>query len=497
MQNDTSKSYKDILKTTQIIGFSQIFRILTSVVSTKFAAIFLGPIGVGLVGLITNTIGIIQSVTSFGINVSGVKEVAKSYTGEINPEFSKTILILQRWSIVIGIFGMLVTIVFSRQLSEWTLGSPDKYYWFLLLSVNFIFSSLAETRYAIMRGMRKVKEVAKSTVIASILTSISSIAVYYILGVNGIIPLLIITGIIQFSVYYYYTKEIQSRNTIVSTLEVKHRIKTLVQLGFLLSINVIFGQICNFILKFYLQHYGQTPFDLGVFQASSVLLVSYVGMIFTAMGTDFYPGLTMISYDNKKVKELVNHQIEIALLLITPAILLLYTFSPLVIQLLYSKAFSNVSLILKAGCFAVILKGITWPLAYIILAKSENKLYFFQEIMGDIFLILFGIIFYNYFGLVGLGIASSVSYLIYGVYIYWLTRVKFDFKFSKGSKRIISVCLLLGITASSATFIWSNYSLSIALLILTVLSIWFSYVELQRRVDLNAYLKKIKAKFSK
>ena len=64
------------------------------------------------------------------------------------------------------------------------------------------------------------------------------------------------------------------------------------KMGFLLSINVIFGQICSYLIKLYLNGSGSSAEILGLFEVSSVILISYVGLIFNAMGTDFYPRIT-------------------------------------------------------------------------------------------------------------------------------------------------------------------------------------------------------------
>ena len=133
------------------------------------------------------------------------------------------------------------------------------------------------------------------------------------------------------------------------------------------------------------------------------------------MGNDFYPRLTSTIEDNVKVKQLVNNQIEVALLLVVPAIVALYLGAPLLIDLLYTKEFVGVLPILKAGLFSVIIKAVIWPLSFIILSKGDNKQYFKQELFGDFMNIFLTILFYKYWGLLGIGLASVINFSIYGV----------------------------------------------------------------------------------
>ena len=172
---------------------------------------------------------------------------------------------------------------------------------------------------------------------------------------------------------------------------------------------------------------GTSSNVIGYFEVSSVILINYLGLIFNAMSFDFFPKLSSISKDNVAIKKLVNNQIEIAIILVTPAVILLYLAGPLFIQLLYSKAFLNSFLILKIALFSVILKSVIFPLGYIVLAKGDKKLFFKQALLSDSLNLFFSIVLYKYYGLIGLGVAYVLNYAIYGVYIYYVTNKYYDF----------------------------------------------------------------------
>lgn len=134
MEIEKKESHKTILKTTGVFGFAQLLKILVGLVSSKFVALFLGTTGIGVVGLLQNTLTIITSLTGFGINISGVRMVALSYSENNQREFSKTILTLKRWSILTGLLGVLLTLILAKPLSIWTFGSSDYVNWFFILS---------------------------------------------------------------------------------------------------------------------------------------------------------------------------------------------------------------------------------------------------------------------------------------------------------------------------------------------------------------------------
>lgn len=466
-------------------------------VGSKFIAIFLGTTGIGIVGLLQNTLAIISSVTGFGIQISGVRMVALAHSADDQEEFSKTILVLQRASIATGILGIILTLVLAKPLSIWTFDSSEHSNWFYILSINFIFSSLAISKMAILQGTRSMKAIALSTVVYAVLVTSISIPIYYYFRLEGIVAVLVLSAILNYLVNWFFVKKIKIVPVSLTLKETIVRSKELIQLGFLLSINVIFGHITAYLLKLYFNNQYANESVLGLYVVASTLLITYVGMIFSAMSTDFYPRLTAVQKDHFKIKEMVNDQIEIALLLITPLILLFYFLAPLIVQLLYSKAFLGVVLILKFALFAIIVKAIIWPLAFIILAKGEKKLYFKQEFVSDSMNIGFTILCYNYFGLVGIGLAMVLNYGLYGIYIYKITQSKFQFSFRKNTLRIIITSLLLGGLSAITVFVFDYTVVYFIMPFVCLISFYYSYVELSSRINVQSYFLKFKNKWKK
>lgn len=472
-------------------------KILVGIISAKFVAIFLGTTGIGLVGLLQNTLAIISSITGFGINISGVRMVTLANAEENHQEFSKTVLVLKRASITTGILGVFLTLILAKPLSIWTFGSTEYTNWFLVLSINFIFSSLAINKMALLQGTRSMKEIAVSTVVYAVLVTAVTLPIYYFFKMEGIVAVLILTAVLNYVVNWFFARKISVVPVSVGIKETILRSKEMIQLGFLLSINVIFGQITSYLLKLYFNFQHATESVLGLYVVATTLLLTYVGMVFSAMSTDFYPRLTQVQTDNNKVKEMVNDQIEVALLLLTPLVVIFYFLAPFLITILYSDDFLGVVLILKWALLAIIIKAIIWPLAFIILAKGEKKLYFKQEILGDAMNIIFTIIGYYYFGLIGIGLAMVFNYSVYGIYVFLVVKKKFNFNFRKNTTALMIKSLFLGIAAASTVTFLDYPNGYVILAVLSILSIYFSYFELNKRIDLKSFTRRLKMKFKK
>ncbi|MEY2702043.1 MAG: hypothetical protein RLY43_676, partial [Bacteroidota bacterium] len=123
------------------------------------------------------------------------------------------------------------------------------------------------------------------------------------------------------------------------------------------------------------------------------------------------------------------------------------------------------------------------PLGYIILAKGNKKQFFKQELLGDFLNVTLSILFYNYFGLEGLGLAYVLHYAIYALYVYFVVNKSYAFQFESALKKLMIVNVNLGMGAALAVFFLPHYHYFIGVLV--IFSVVYSYRALQQRVDLK------------
>src|SRR6185312_402522 len=64
-------SYRQILKSSALLGGSQSLNILIGIVRTKAMALFLGPAGFGVVGLYNSIVDLTQNIAGMGVNSCG------------------------------------------------------------------------------------------------------------------------------------------------------------------------------------------------------------------------------------------------------------------------------------------------------------------------------------------------------------------------------------------------------------------------------------------
>lgn len=494
MSLEINKSYRSIMKATGVFGMMQVFRTIISIVSSKVVAIYLGPIGIGLVSLLTNTVSIISAITSFEFLTVATREVALASSAEDQSKLSKTISLLQKMAIVIGVLGAIITLLFSSYLSKLTFGDDSKQHWFQILSLYFLIVSFTNTRMAILQGVNKIRALAICNIVAAFFIAIGTIIIYYYLRIEGIIWVMMYSSIVLLLVTLYFTRQYKIKVLPFNFKEFYTESSPIFKFGFFMSVNLILGQIAHFCIKLYLNDNGASTQVLGYYEVSSVILINYLGLIFNAMAYDFYPKLTALSLDNIKVKQLVNHQIEIALILVTPAIIALYLLAPFIIEILYTKEFLSTFVILKFALFSVILKAIVFPIGYIILVKGDKKIFFKQALFSDILNFVFSIVLYKYYGLLGLGLAYLLNYLFYLIYVYNIAKKNYEFSFSSSCKKLIFISCILGVFAINAIYFLESFYANSLIIILIIVSIIHSYKALNDRINIKDIFNKRRKK---
>ena len=57
---------------------------------------------------------------------------------------------------------------------------------------------------------------------------------------------------------------------------------------------------------------------MGLYNAGYMITLTYAGMVFSAMESDYFPRLSGVNQDIKATNETVNKQMEVSLLLLSP-----------------------------------------------------------------------------------------------------------------------------------------------------------------------------------
>jgi len=135
--------------------------------------------------------------------------------------------------------------------------------------------------------------------------------------------------------------------------------------------------------------------------------------------------------------------------------------APEVITLLYSAEFQSAADILRWQILGDVLKVMSFPLGYLLLARGAGKSFILAECLGVGFFVLVTWIGLPLTGVTAAGIGFLAMYLVYLPIVWWLAMRSSGFRWSIA---VLRYCIALSL-ASLCTFWISQYNPSAAALL--------------------------------
>jgi len=487
---ENKNSYRQVMKATSLFGGVQVFNILISLVRSKVIALLIGTTGMGIAGLLASTMGLINGLTNFGLERSAVKDISIANNDSDQDKVSRTISILKRLVWFTVTLGVIIMIVAAPLLSEFAFGNKEYTVSFRWISIALLFKQLASSQLAILQGLRKLQSLAKANLLGNFLGLLITLPLYYYYRIDAIVPAIIIATFISFAFTLYYTDKAVVDHVKISNKDAVKEGKSMIHLGFMLSLSSMITLLVAYIIQIYISKVGGVD-EVGLYTAGFLILNSYVGIIFNAMGTDYFPRLAAISDEIIKIRKAVFEQALIAVLLISPIIVIFLTFAPLIITILYSKEFLPIVGMVSWGILGMLFKAVSWSMGYVIIAKGDSKVFIKTAIGFNAILLIFNALGYYYGGLEGLGISFFIYYIIHYISIRIITYYRYNFYFEKGFYPIFIFSILLCLTTFLLSYI-SNpilmYSLMIAIIIF---STGYSYYQLDKKMNIKEFIRSL------
>jgi len=483
--------YRQIFKSTSLFGGAQVFIILISIIRSKFIALLIGPLGIGIVGLLNSTLTFITALTNFGLERSSVKNIAAANSSGNTTRIGLVVAVLRRLVWITGILGALITFFFSTFLSELTFGNNDYNWAFMLLSVTLLLNQISAGQGVVLRGMHQLKYLAKSSLLGATSGLIISVPIYYIWGLNGIVPAIIISSVLSLFLTFYYSRKVYIDSVKVSRRDLFSEGKDMMSMGIMLSLSSLLVLGESYLIRIYIRLIGSIE-DVGFYAAGFAIVNTYFGVIFTALTTDYYPKLAGIVNDNKKAILLMNQQSEMTVLIISPLLVAFLVFINVIVVILYSQEFLPISeMILWAG-LGIFFKAASWALGVIFISNGDVKTLFWSEFSATSVMFVLNLLGYKYLGLEGLGVSFFIAYIYAYIQTFLIVKFKYSFYYSREFYKIYIFHLVLGTIGFLIVKINEepmNYYLGIVVILI---SFGYSIIELDKRIDLKGIIKKYK-----
>ncbi|MDE7455270.1 MAG: oligosaccharide flippase family protein [Prevotella sp.] len=407
MKEERDDSYGHVLKYTSIFGGVQGLNILIGLVRNKVVALLLGPSGMGLASLFQTTVNFISQTTNLGISFSAVRNVSELFDTGDAERVNHFVKVVRAWALLTGLVGMLLCILVGPLLSSLTFSWGDHTLHFVLLSPLVALLAVTGGETAILKGARRLRSLAAIQVYNVLIALVVTIPIYYFFGQSGIVPVMVLMGLAALLLtvrcsYRLYPLQLTGAKGVLGEG------MGMVRLGVAFTLAGVLGSGADFVIRSYLNNIAGLEI-VGLYNTGYMMTMTYAGLIFTAMETDFFPRLSAVNTDWGSCNEIVNKQIEVSLLLLSPMLVAAQFAVPYVIPILFSSKFLPVVDMMRILFLALYLRAVKLPIAYLPLAKGDSLSYLFLEAVYDVAVVLLVIWGYTWWGLTGTGVAITLT----------------------------------------------------------------------------------------
>lgn len=409
-------SHRDILRSSAIIGGASVLNIALGLARLKAAALLLGPAGVGLIGLFQNLLTAAAALVSLGFGTVGTRQIAEANGRGDGRELASARRALMDGSLILGIVGAALMWALRQRIASWVLDDPrqaDAVGW---LSIGLVLSVVFGAQQALLTGMRRIADVAWASVLSAVLATLLAVGALILWGANGVIAFVVATPIAAVVFGSLFVARLPRLTDKPGPGALAAQWRTMARLGFAFTVAGLATTGGQLVARTLIQR-GLGPAELGMFQASWMISMTYIGFVLQAMGTDYYPRVAAATDRPDVMNRLANEQTEVALLLGGSALLGTLGLAPWIIQLLYSSAFADAATILRWQILGDLFKVASWPLGFILLALGAGRAYMVCEVGAIIVFVAL-----TFLLLPPLGVeAGGVAFL--GMYAFYLPAV--------------------------------------------------------------------------
>lgn len=480
-------SYTSILKATSLFGGVQAFKAFIGIISTKVVALLLGPEGVGISTLLSSGLDVVGGFTSLGITKSSVRDIAEADASGDRNRVDSTVSAVRRMVFLTGLLGMLAVLMLCRPLSLLSFGNYSYAVSFAILSVVMLISQLSEGQSSLLQGFRRLKELAAVSVTSSVVSLLITTPLYWWLGVDGIVPASIAASLSVLLINHYFVRRIRIRHIRMTWKETFYKARVILNMGVAFSVAAILAKASAFALKSFMSAFGGTE-SVGLYSAGCSIGSACVGMIFAAIGKDFFPRLSAASSNTEESFRIVNRQGEIATIILLPLIVLRLFFSPLIIKMFFAPGFVLASEYSIWAASGDIFKLASFLIVYQMIARGDSKYYIINEVVAVAYSLLLDMLFFCLFGLEGLGVSYTLGCFLYALQVYIVTHKRYGYTISKEYFRILIPYTCISFACLGLSAFFSGSALWIIGGLLTALCCVIAIRDLDVRIGLREKL---------
>lgn len=431
-KNVQQGSYARTVKYLGIFGGAQGVSMLLNLVRNKVTSVLLGVSGLSLIAIFNRTIQMFSDCTGLSLSFSAIRTVADAYENCDAQRVERCVRVVRSVAFLTGVVGMLLMLCVTPFISEWIFGDNHAYYLprFLMLAPVVFFMAVSNGELAILRGIKQLNKVAVYTFATALISLVVAVPLYYIMGVGGIFPTILLAAFLQMGVLLYFSCPLYRYRVSPFSPSLLREGRDMVKLGAGYIYASILASCAMWLICAMLSDIGDGE-TAGLFTAGLAMVTMLPGVLFAALDSDYYPRLSGVAGRVSVRNSMINEQVEVQLLIQSPALMAFMVAMPVLIPLLYKSAFSPAVVMAQVAMLGMFMRTMTFPISFLPLAQSDSLLFLGLESVYNVLLVALVLLGYDAAGMLGVGVGIALTHLVDFIIVYAAARLKYGFTLSR------------------------------------------------------------------
>lgn len=412
-----------VLKYTGVFGGIQGINILMGVVRNRLASEFLGVAGFGLIGLYTSVTELVNNCSNCGIPISSVQHISELFEEGDDAQIRAFVRVVRTWCLWSALLAALICLTMAAVKGDMHIA---------LLVPMCMSLIITGGEISILKGLRRLKRVAVISLLAAVTTFSLAVPIFWTMGVRGIILSLNATAVVIMIIHLCFSTPLYHWQASPFSRDIFRAGIPLLRIGIPYVLTGGVGAAAAVILQSFLKGYSSAD-TLGYYRVCYTITVSYAGIIFMALESDYFPRLSSVNHDLTRCNQTINQQIRACMLLLSPMLIALALIMPQLMPILFAKEFLPAVGMTVCAVFYMFFRCLSVPIAYVALAHGDSKIYMALEILYDVFMLGAVIGCYILWDLYGIGLGLSLAALIDVLLVSICYHYKYHFRLERAT----------------------------------------------------------------
>lgn len=396
---------------------------LFSVITQKVLAILIGAEGIAQVGNLKNVFSFFEQFSILGTSNGLVKYVSEFRDDKLrlNDLFSTSTLFV----IAASVLSFIILFFWSNSLSVIVFSGDTSYdYIFKVLAFMIPFMGINSILNALLNGISEYKLYSKVTFITIVLSTILIVFFTYVYGLIGAMLAIVLTPIIQFIMGCFFLSDTFKRyiglGKFSFSLSFKNELLSysVMSVVVILSINVADLAVRNLIEQ------NTNITNAGYWTALASISKTYMQFTATIFPLYVLPKYSKITTTFEFRNEVINIY-KLLLPLVMIGMILIYLFRDVVVKILFTSDFLQMTNLFKWQLLGDLVKFIALVISYQFLAKRQIGYFVFTELLSVLLFYTFSVLLIETYGTEGIVMAHFFRYVVYFFVVLYILRFNF------------------------------------------------------------------------